>query len=77
MVAPIPEGCKLIDEVTVNDGKYTVRLLHKENERGHMMQRWQALRYGEDWPACPYPSWSPDNLTMALFQRVVNLEAGQ
>lgn len=69
---PVPAGCQLIDEVSFDGGKYTIRRLHTLKD-GHTIQNWQALRYGDDWPACPYPDWRPDNLMLALFYEVVRL----
>ena len=70
---PIPDGCELKEEIRLDDGKFIIRLLHYTNSQG-VYQRWQALRWGEDWPACPYPDWRPDNLLLAVFFRVVQLE---
>lgn len=62
--APIPVGeeLELEYEFDLNDGKYTVRKF--------VSRRWQALRYGEDWPACPYPSWSPNNMEAAAYEEI-------
>lgn len=48
--------------VTVSDGKYTVR----QTAPG----RWEALRYGEEWPA--YPD-GPGNLAIALAYEIHEL----
>lgn len=64
---PIPFGCKLVSEVSIQQGKYIIRCLHHTDEGG-TQQRWQALRYGDDWEACPYPEWRPENnILLALF----------
>lgn len=70
---PAPEGCVILDEIVMDGGKYRVRLL-RHTDAGGVEQRWQALRYGDDWPACPYPDWRPDNLTLVMFFRINNLE---
>lgn len=58
--APIPEGENLEFELSLREGKFTLRYFTSG--------RWQALRYGEDWPACPYPSWrSESNMATAAY----------
>lgn len=49
--------------VTVSDGKYTIQQI----EPG----KWEALRYGEEWPA--YRDSGPDNLHVALAYEVAAL----
>ena len=49
--------------VTVNDGKYTIQ----QTAPG----RWEALRYGEEWPA--FIGRGPDNLHVALAHEVAAL----
>lgn len=74
MTTPIPEDAELVAEIRINP-KFTVRLLRHDN--GNVThQRWQALRYDEPWPACPYPEWAPDNLTMAMFLEIQRLREG-
>ncbi len=51
--------------VTVNDGKYTIQQT--------AMGRWEALRYGEHWPAM---ASGPDNLHVALATEIARLRAG-
>ena len=46
--------------VTISDGKYTIR----QTEPG----MWEALRYGEEWPA--FRDQGPDNLHVALAYAV-------
>lgn len=63
--APIPEGETLEFEIKISNGKFTVRRFKS--------YKWQALRYDEDWPACPYPDWVPDNLTAAMAWELAEL----
>lgn len=49
--------------VTVDDGKYTIQ----QTEPG----KWEALRYGEPWPA--YAGSGPNNLEVALAYEVDKL----
>lgn len=51
--------------VTVNDGKYTIQ----QTENG----KWEALRYGEEWPA--FRDSGPDNLHVALAYEIAALRA--
>lgn len=51
--------------VTVADGKYTIQ----QTEPG----KWEALRYGEEWPA--YRINGPDNMHVALAYEVAALRA--
>ena len=71
---PAPEGCEILDEIVMEGGKYRLRLLRFTDSAGKPIQRWQALRYGDDWPACPYGAWAPDNLELNMFFRIVSLE---
>ncbi|PZP62991.1 MAG: hypothetical protein DI604_28100 [Delftia acidovorans] len=50
--------------ITLNDGKYTIR----QTEPG----KWEALRYGEEWPA--FRDSGPDNLHVALAYEVDRLQ---
>lgn len=49
--------------VTVNDGKYTVQ----QTAPG----KWEALRYGEEWPA--FRDYGPDNLHVAMAYEIDSL----
>lgn len=49
--------------VTVNDGKYTIQ----QTSPG----TWEALRYGEEWPA--FRDSGPDNLHVALAYEIASL----
>ncbi|MBB5664768.1 hypothetical protein GGE68_002965 [Rhizobium leguminosarum] len=49
--------------VTVNDGKYTIQQKNAGN--------WEALRYGDEWPA--FRDSGPDNLHIALAYEVAAL----
>ncbi|MBY3543640.1 hypothetical protein HFN71_28565 [Rhizobium laguerreae] len=49
--------------VTVNAGKYTIQ----QTEPG----KWEALRYGEEWPA--FRDSGPDNLHVALAYEIAGL----
>ncbi|MBY3263849.1 hypothetical protein HFO15_19675 [Rhizobium laguerreae] len=49
--------------VTVNDGKYTIQ----QTEPG----KWEALRYGDEWPA--FRDRGPDNLHVALAYEIAEL----
>lgn len=51
--------------VTVSNGKYTIRQV--------ATGIWEALRYGEEWPA--YRDSGPDNLHVALAYEVAALRA--
>ena len=51
--------------ITLNDGKYTIR----QTESG----KWEALRYGEEWPA--FRDSGPDNLHVALAYEVAKLRS--
>jgi hypothetical protein len=51
--------------VTVNDGKYTIQ----QTAPG----QWEALRYGEAWPA--FAGSGPDNLHVALGYEIHRLRA--
>lgn len=51
--------------VTVSNGKYTIRQVAPGI--------WEALRYGEEWPA--YRDSGPDNLHVALAYEVAALRA--
>ena len=66
---PAPEGCEILDEIVMDGGKYRIRQLRTPKGQG-----WQALRYGDDWPACPYPEWGPNNIELNMFFRIVSLE---
>lgn len=60
--APIPAGEELEYEIDLDNGKYTVRKF--------MSHRWQALRYGEAWVACPFPNWSPSNMEAEAYEEI-------
>lgn len=59
------DGEAYLINVTVEDGKYTIRQVAPG--------KWECLKYGEPWPA--FEGRSPDNLHMALANRVAELEA--
>lgn len=58
---PCPEGEVLEFEIIIGD-RFIVRHFRS--------YKWQALRYGDDWPACPYPEWMPNNLEAAAFREI-------
>lgn len=72
---PAPEGFAVEDEIVLENGKYAIQKLHKTEENEGWSTHWRALRYGEPWPACPFPDWAPDNLTAALFNALAEAEA--